>query len=534
MIGASDILKADLLIVDDQAANVLLLAKMLRGAGYTSITTTTDPHQVCALYREHRYALILLDLQMPGLDGFQVMEELKQVEPNSYLPVLVITAQPAHKLRALKAGAKDFINKPFDLAEVLMRVYNLVEVRLLHREDEWRTEKAEARFIEAQKMDIIGQLAGGIAHDFNNILSVIIGYTELIAAELEAGHPLVSYAEEIRLASERAVGLTRQLLVFSRKQVVAPVLLDLNAVVGGLEKMLRRLMGENIDLTLAPGKSLGTIRADGGYVGQVLMNLVLNARDAMPDGGQLTITTCNTALDQCYADTHPGTRPGEYVMLTVSDAGTGMTAEVKAHMFETFFTTKPVGKGTGLGLTTCQTIVQQCGGHIGVYSELGQGTTFKIYFPRVTAAREMAEVGVPPGPLPGGTETVLVVEDEPVLRQLACRVLQAQGYGVMAASNGQRALQVAREHLGAPIDLVVTDVIMPVMGGKEMANALISAYPALLILFTSGYPDDAMVHQGVLESGVEFLSKPYTPAALLRKVRALLDARSVAGPSPAR
>ena len=210
MVSAVDIYKADVLIVDDQVANVLLLEQMLRGAGYTSVTTTTDAHQVCALYREHRYALILLDLQMPALDGFQVMEGLKRMEPQGYLPVLVITAQPAHKLRALKAGAKDFISKPFDLAEVLMRVYNLIEVRLLHREDEWRTAKAEARFIEAQKMDIIGQLAGGIAHDFNNILSVIMGYTDLMATELEPGHPLAPYAEEIRLASERAAGLTRQ------------------------------------------------------------------------------------------------------------------------------------------------------------------------------------------------------------------------------------------------------------------------------------------------------------------------------------
>jgi CheY-like chemotaxis protein len=255
----------------------------------------------------------------------------------------------------------------------------------------------------------------------------------------------------------------------------------------------------------------------------VLMNLVVDARDAMPNGGKLTIATSNATLDEHYARTHKGAIPGDYVMLSVSDTGTGMTEQVKARLFEAFFTTKPVGKGTGLGLATCQTIVQQSGGHIGVYSEVGKGTTFKIYFPRVEQPLDVAARPFQTGPLPRGTETLLVVEDEPSVRSLACGVLKAQGYKVLSASNGQEALHTACEHKGAPIRLVVTDVIMPRMGGRMMAECLKTTYHDLKILFTSGYTDDTITHHGVLDAGVEFLTKPYTPATLARKVREVLD-----------
>ena len=301
-------------------------------------------------------------------------------------------------------------------------------------------------------------------------------------------------------------------------------MLDLNDVVKDLDKMLQRFIDENIELTIVPGKEIGRVKADSGYVGQVLMNLVVNARDAMPNGGKLTIATNNVTLDENYARTHTGAIPGDYVMLSVSDTGTGMTDEVKARLFEAFFTTKPKGKGTGLGLATCQTIVQQSGGHIGVYSEVGKGTTFKVYFPRVDLPLDVAARAIQTGPVPRGTETLLVVEDEPDVRHLACDVLKAQGYEVLRASNGQHALHVAREHKGSPIRLVITDVIMPLMGGKMMAEWLKSTYPDLKILFTSGYTDDAITHHGVLEPEVEFLPKPYTPATLARKVREMLDA----------
>ena len=388
-----------------------------------------------------------------------------------------------------------------------------------------RTEQVEAQFIEAQKMEVIGQLASGVAHDFNNILGIIIGYSDLLNPEIVPNGPGQQYIEEIRHAAERATGLTRQLLVVSRKQTVQPVVLDLNAVVKDMEKMLRRLIDENIEMTVVPGKDIGCVKVDSGYVCQVLMNLVVNARDAMPLGGKLTVATINATLDENYARTHEGVIPGDYVMLSVSDTGTGITDEVKAHLFEAFFTTKPHGKGTGLGLATCKTIVKQSGGHIGIYSEVGKGATFKVYFPRVEQPLDKTARIIQAGPLPRGTETLLVVEDEPAVRHLTCNVLQAQGYNVLRANNGKDGLRAAHDLKGQPINLVITDVIMPLMGGDEMAKALKENYPDLKILFTSGYTDAAIAHHGVLEPGVMFLSKPFTPATLVRKVREMLDTR---------
>jgi len=318
--------------------------------------------------------------------------------------------------------------------------------------------------------------------------------------------------------------LTRQLLAFSRKQTVQPVVLDLNEVVAGMDKMLRRLIDENVELQILAGTELGHVKADSGYIGQVLMNLVVNARDAMPRGGQLTIETSNVALDENYAQTHTGVAAGDYVMLAVSDTGSGMTDEVRARLFEAFFTTKPKGKGTGLGLATCQTIIKQCGGHIDVYSKLGKGTIFKMYLPRVEGALESSAHPLVKGAaMARGTETILFVEDEPAVRQLACGILESLGYSVLRAANGQEGLRLARESKGQPIRLVVTDVIMPQMGGKVMAEWLKATYPDLKVLYTSGYTDDALAEHGVLEPGIAFLPKPYTPAILARTVRELLD-----------
>ncbi|HEV7925941.1 MAG TPA: response regulator [Verrucomicrobiae bacterium] len=390
-------------------------------------------------------------------------------------------------------------------------------------EDITERRNLEAKFVEAQKMEVIGQLAGGVAHDFNNILAVIMGYCELMTEKLASDAELTGNLETIRSAAGRACGLTRQLLIFSRKQTVQLAVLDLNDVLKDLDKMLRRLIDENIELVIVPGKNIGRVKADSGHVGQVLMNLVVNARDAMPNGGKLTIETHNARLDEDYALTHTGVLAGEYVMFNVSDTGTGMSDEVKARLFEAFFTTKPKGKGTGLGLATCQTIVQQSGGHIEVESERGKGTTFKIYFPLVDLPLEVAIRSDQTGPLPRGTETLLVVEDDPSVRHLARNVLEAQGYDVLTANNGQDALHTARDHKGSPIRLVVSDVIMPLMGGRVMAEWLKTADSNLKILFTSGYTDDALSKHGVLEPGIEFLPKPYTPATLARKVREMLD-----------
>ncbi|HUD84648.1 MAG TPA: ATP-binding protein, partial [Candidatus Saccharimonadales bacterium] len=408
------------------------------------------------------------------------------------------------------------------LKDRLARLGPAVRRALREVEERDQRRKIERQFIEAQKMEVIGQLAGGVAHDFNNILAVIMGYSDLMIQKVDPDSEFKSYLETIRSSAERAAGLTRQLLIFSRKQTVQLVVLDINEAIKGLDKMLQRLIDENIDLTILPGAQLGRVKADSGYVGQVLMNLAVNARDAMPKGGKLTIATSNAALDENYAHAHPGAIPGDYVMITVSDTGTGMTEEVKARMFEAFFTTKPKGKGTGLGLATCQTIMQQSGGHIAVQSGLGQGTTFKIYFPRVDQPLDVAACPRT-GPTPRGTETLLVVEDEPTLRNLARSVLELQGYKVLSANNGQDALRIVRDHKGSPIQLVITDVIMPLMGGKVMAEWLRTANPELKILFTSGYTDDAVTQHELLAEGVEFLPKPYTPAMLARKIREMLD-----------
>jgi CheY-like chemotaxis protein len=332
----------------------------------------------------------------------------------------------------------------------------------------------------------------------------------------------------IRYASKRASGLTRQLLVFSRKETTRPVVLDLNEVVKDLNEMLRRLVEENIEMTFDFGDQNGCIKADPGYVGQVLMNLVVNARDAMPGGGKLVIATRYAMLDATCVSSHPGAIPGQYITLSVSDTGAGMTADVKARLFEPFFTTKPKGKGTGLGLTTCQTIVQQSGGHIVVSSEVGKGTTFMIYFPKVEQPPDVITRKIPATALPRGTETLLVVEDEQSVRHLARTILEAQGYEVLSASNGQDALHVVRQHKGAPIRLVVTDIVMPLMGGKVMSEWLRMSHPDLKILFTSGYTEDVLAHNGGLKPGVAFLPKPYTRALLVHQVRSMLDNKTEA------
>ena len=387
-------------------------------------------------------------------------------------------------------------------------------------------EKLEEQLRMSQKMEAIGSLAGGVAHDFNNLLSVILGYTGFALDAMPENTPLRADLLEVRKAGERAAALTRQLLAFGRKQVLQPLPLSLNQVATGLEQMLRRILGEDIDLlqTLAP--ELGLTLADPSQIGQVLMNLVVNARDAMPEGGKLTIGTANVEVDEEYAARHVAVMPGPYVMLAVTDTGCGMDPTTKARLFEPFFTTKEAGKGTGLGLSTVYGIVRQTGGNIWVYSEPGLGTTFKIYLPRVLSAT-MPTVTEPPA-LPRratGTETILVVEDEEALRRVARRILGAAGYTVLAAANGDEALAICAQHVG-DIHLILTDVVMPRMSGKMLAQKLAQTRPTLKVLYMSGYTDDAIVHHGVLDAETQFLAKPFTAPDLARKVRVVLDGGS--------
>ncbi len=381
----------------------------------------------------------------------------------------------------------------------------------------------EAQLRQAQKIEAIGTLAGGVAHDFNNILTTILGYTELLRQSLGPEHPQQEDVDQIEKAAERASALTRQLLAFSRKQVLAPVVLELNAVVTDLEKMLRRLLGEDIDLATVLDRELGHIRADPGQIQQIIVNLCVNARDAMPHGGKLTVETRNKKLDDSYIRRHAYATFGPHVLLAVSDTGTGMSEEIRSHMFEPFFTTKGPGKGTGLGLSTVYGIVKQSGGHIEVYSEPGRGTTFQIYFPVVSGDPTALPQATEEGPV-RGSETILLVEDEAQVRDLTRRVLEAHGYRVIEASDAEDALALARTHLER-LHLLVTDAVMPGKSGPELARLLSSLRPDMKVLFVSGYTNDAIVRQGLLQPNEAFLQKPFRAEALARKVRAVLDGR---------
>ena len=375
---------------------------------------------------------------------------------------------------------------------------------------------------QSQKIEAIGRLAGGIAHDFNNLLTVIKGYSELSLIKLKEGDPLKENIEEIHRASQRATDLTQQLLAFSRRQILEFKVLDLNIILQDLDKMLHRLIGEDIELVYLLSDHLGKITTDPGQIEQMILNLAVNARDAMPSGGKLTIETANVELDETYAHSHIGMKPGRYVMLSLSDTGCGMSPEAKEHLFEPFFTTKEKGKGTGLGLSTVYGIVKQSEGDIRAYSEPGQGTTFKIYLPRVEEETSTLPHEDDKDSLPQGSETVLLVEDELSVRGLALQVLRENGYNLLEAANGNEALRMAQEYAGE-IHLLLTDVVMPQMGGKELADQLKSLRPDIKVLFISGYTDNAIVHHGVLEPNIDFLQKPFSPVALAQKVRKVLD-----------
>jgi CheY-like chemotaxis protein len=383
----------------------------------------------------------------------------------------------------------------------------------------WQTED---QLRQAQKMEAVGQLAGGVAHDFNNLLTVITGYTDLLMNDLPAGAPALVELEEIRQAAERASWLTRQLLAFSRRQILAPQVLDLNVLIGNFEQMLRRLIGEDVTLQTQLAPALARIKADPGQIEQVIMNLVVNARDAMPRGGHLTIETDTVLLDESYPIKAAEMPLGRYVLLAVSDTGCGMDAEVQKRIFEPFFTTKEVGKGTGLGLSTVYGIVKQSHGFVWVYSEPGRGTTFKIYLPTVDEDVQAAKRESRSAQQRTGVETILLVEDSEPLRALAKKVLELSGYTVLAAGNLDEALKIA-EARNWMVHLLLTDVIMPGGSGPDVADRLSERCQDLKILYMSGYTGAAMAHQGILEAGIPLLQKPFTPEVLRQKVREVLD-----------
>jgi PAS domain S-box-containing protein len=395
--------------------------------------------------------------------------------------------------------------------------------------DVTREKRLEAQFLQSQKMEAVGRLAGGVAHDFNNLLTVITGYCDMLLADLAPGDGSRPMIEEVRKAGERAVGLTRQLLAFSRKQVLKLKPLSLNGVVAGMRDLVSRLIGEDIALVTRLDPGAGSVMADLVQLEQVVLNLAVNARDAMPDGGKLTLQTANAELGEAYARDNPEARPGRYVLLAVTDTGSGMDAATRARVFEPFFTTKEVGKGTGLGLATVYGIITQCGGHVALASEPGRGSTFNIYLPRVEERPAEAAAGPDRPRVPEGREVVLLVEDDASVRGLASRVLRMHGYTVLEAADGPEALRVCERHKG-PLHMLVTDVVMPHMNGRQLADRLKALRPDLKVLYVSGYTDDAVLRRGLLEERIAFLSKPFSPDALARAVREVLDR----GSDPAR
>jgi PAS domain S-box-containing protein len=455
---------------------------------------------------------------------FIVKEDLERMTEYHHMRRIDPTAVPKNyesRLINSKGEMRDIFLTVSMIPKTNKTVASLLDITNRKRAEQ-EMKALEEQLRQSQKMEAIGRLAGGIAHDFNNILTIIKGYSQLSLSELKEGHPLRENLEGIKKSTDRATDLIRKILAFSRRQVMEMKVLDLNTLLMDLDKLLHRVIGEDIELVAVLAEDLGRVKVDPGQIEQVILNMAVNAKDAMLNGGKLTIETTNTELDEAYARSHLAVAPGRYVMLSVSDTGVGMSPEVKERIFEPFYTTKEKGKGTGLGLSTVYGIVKQSGGNIWVYSELGQGTTFKIYLPREEEPLEEIREKVVNGELPLGSETVLVAEDEEEVRKLAVRILEKQGYKVLEASQGEEALFISKKH-EEPIHLLVTDVVMPGMSGRDLSERLTSLRPEIKILYMSGHSDSAIIHHGVLERGVNLLQKPFTPEALARKVREVLE-----------
>ena len=510
--------------IEDNPLDAELIAAILSEEGISSsIQRVQTREEFLSRLEGEDFDLILADYSLPSFDGMTALAEVTTKRPD--LPFIFVTGTMGEEaaINALTQGAKDYIFKHRlgRLVPAVRRVIADAQAVAAHKEGQEALRRAEEQLQQAQKMELVGQLAGGIAHDFNNLLTVINGYSEMLLADSPPGDPSRESLNEIRSAGERAAALTQQLLAFSRKQMVQPAVLNLNKIVTEIEKMLRRLIGENIKFVTRLAPDLGNARVDVGQIQQVIMNLAVNSRDAMPRGGSLIIETANATFDEAYAAAHPGARAGAFVMLGVTDTGIGMTAEVKERLFEPFFTTKPKGSGTGLGLATVYGMVQQSDGWTWVYSEENRGTAFKIYFPRTDAP--LAETNHKPKTDLRGNETILVVEDEPGVRHLAIEALQRYGYAVISAASGSEALSLAQEFPDR-IDLLLTDVVMPGLNGRELASQLREVRPQMRVLYMCGYTDNAIVHSGTLEPGLVLLQKPFTPESLAERVRDVLTA----------
>jgi signal transduction histidine kinase len=506
-------------------------------APHLHLTIARSSREALALLRGGPVDLLLIDLRMPDITAIELLREARAEQ--IAVPVLVVTGQgdESAAVAAIQLGAYDYIIKrhdyltqlPYAIENAIHRAELVAANARLHAElaERRRAEDdrahLEQQLRQSQKIESIGRLAGGVAHDFNNLLTVINGYADLIWLDMGPDNPHRASLMEIRTAGERAADLTRQLLAFGRQQLLQPRVLALNALVLDAIKMLDRLLGEDVELVTDLDPALGRVRVDAGQIDQVIINLAVNARDAMPRGGTLTLQTRNVLLDDAYAEGHVHIPAGSYVLLAVSDTGIGIAADTLPRIFEPFFTTKEHGKGTGLGLSTVYGIVKQSGGWIWVYSELERGTTFKIYLPAIDEPlSDSTHNGAEPQ-TPGGSETVLVVEDDAMVRRLMAQALTSLGYDVLEADGPDEARRVSAAET-RHIPLLITDVVMPQMSGRELAAILHDSRPAMRILYVSGYTDDAVVRHGLLDRSMAFLQKPFTPSGLARKVREVLDA----------
>jgi two-component system cell cycle sensor histidine kinase/response regulator CckA len=519
------------LLVDDSSEDASLVVRTLKRGGREVVSERVDTAAGLREALERPWDVVISDWAMPSFSGEEALQIVKGKGLETPFIIISGTVTEETAVRAMRAGARDCV-----LKDKLVRLLPAVEREIKEYADRRQAAEAlrssDAQLRQAQKMEAIGGLAAGVAHDFNNLLSVILGHAELLRSDLNMADPMYDSMNEIKGAAERAAELTRQLLAFSRQQVLEPRVADLNEIILSIQKMLRRLIGEDIDLKMITAPDLGKVVVDPGQIEQVILNLIINARDAMPGGGKITVETRNLEIDESYAAEHIGEHAGPHVLLAVSDTGVGMDEATKARIFEPFFTTKEPGRGTGLGLATVFGIVRQSGGTIWTYSEVGRGTTFKIYLPRADAKEALRRARATTGSIPAqtlrGTETILLVEDDESVRGIERTILRRYGYHVLDVPNGGEALLVCEKYVNQ-IHLLLTDVVMPRMSGRELAERLLAVRSDLKVLFLSGYTDGAIEHHSILEDGAAFLQKPVTPEVLARKVRAVLDVMDSSG-----
>lgn len=507
------------LLLEDLPDDAALVERELRKTLPDAVVRCVDGGEAfAAALAEFEPALILSDHRLGTFNGMDALAMVRRRSPDTPFIFITGTLDEETAVECIKAGAWDYV-----LKDRLVRLGPAITAALELKDARAALRSSEERLLHAQRMDALGSLAGGVAHDYNNLTTAMLGYCELVLDTLDADDARRADMEEIRLAAESAAGLSRQLLAFSRKQVMDLRPLQLNRVVAGTERLLRRLIGDVVELETALAPDLPAVRSDAGQLEQVLVNLVVNARDAMPDGGVVRIETARVTIDESHCATNPDARPGPHVVLTVSDTGAGIDAATLERLFEPFFTTKPRGQGTGLGLATVYGIVRQSDGHIAVHSEPGQGSAFSVYLPEAEAPTTVETPDADrDGPIRSGTEVILVVDDDPALRSLVRRVLERHGYHVLEASSGAEALAVSAD-AGRPIDILLTDVVMPEMSGPQLAVRFLQQRPTVPVLYMSGYTDNEVERHGIAESGAPFLQKPFTPDTLARKLRHVLD-----------